>query len=186
MIRPCRGERVSGDAVVITPIEGGIFAAIVDVLGHGPEANELAETIGAYLTRYGSSDIPGLMSRLHRYVKGSRGAVVGLMAIDADTGRAVYAGTGNTVLRRFGKTDTRLVSHDGVVGHNMRTPFPQTLELEAGDLIVLYTDGVRDRFTSDDYPALFHHTPKDVARTIVERFGKDYDDAACIAVRYCP
>jgi serine phosphatase RsbU (regulator of sigma subunit) len=68
----------------------------------------------------------------------------------------------------------------------MRTPFPQTLELEAGDLIVLYTDGVRDRFTSDDYPALFHHTPKDVARTIVERFGKDYDDAACIAVRYCP
>ena len=184
MIRPCLGERVSGDAVVIEPIDGGIFAAIVDVLGHGTEAHELALTIGDYLSRYASADIPGLMTRLHQHVRSSRGAVVGLLAIDAVAGRAVYAGTGNTVLRRFGTAETRLVSLDGVVGQNMRTPRPQTLELEAGDLIVLYTDGVRDRFTSDDYPALYHHAPKDVARTIVERFGKDYDDAACIAVRY--
>lgn len=183
MIRPCQGERVSGDAVVIRPLEEGLFAAIVDVLGHGPEANELAKVIGEYLTRYGSADIAGLMTRLHQHVKGSRGAVVGLCAIDAVSGRAVYAGTGNTVLRRFGKTETRLVSLDGVLGQNMRTPRPQTLELEAGDLIVLYTDGVRDRFTSDDYPGVFHHAPKDVARIIVERFGKAYDDAACIAVR---
>ena len=186
MIRPYPGERVSGDAVVITPIQGGLFAAIVDVLGHGPEANQLAVTIGEYLERYGSSDIPGLMTRLHQHVKGSRGAVVGLLAIDADSGRAVYAGTGNTVLRRFGATETRLISRDGVVGHNMRTPLAQTLELEAGDLVVLYTDGVKDRFTADDYPSIFHHAPEDVARTIVERFGKDYDDAACIAVRYSP
>lgn len=186
MIRPCRGEHVSGDAVVIRPLEGGLFAAIVDVLGHGPEANELAVMIEEYLSRYGSSDIAGLMTRLHQYLKGTRGAVVGLCAIDAAAGRAVYAGTGNTVLRRFGNIETRLVSHDGVLGQNLRTPRPQTLELEAGDLIVLYTDGVRDHFTSDDYPSIFHHAPKDVARTIVERFGKDYDDAACIAVRYSP
>jgi negative regulator of sigma-B (phosphoserine phosphatase) len=183
-IRPCQGERVSGDAVVIQPIEGGIFAAIVDVLGHGPEAHELALVIGEYLSRYASSDIPGLMTRLHQHVKGSRGAVVGLCAIDAAAGRVVYAGIGNTVLRRFGKTETRLVSLDGILGQNMRTPRPQTIELDAGDLIVLYTDGVHDRFTSNDYPGVFHHTPEDVARIIVERFGKNYDDAACIAVRF--
>ena len=184
LIRPCLGERVSGDAVVIRPLEGGLFAAIVDVLGHGLEAHQLALLIDAYLTRYASSDIPGLMARLHQHVQGTRGAAAGLCAIDAAAGRVVYAGTGNTVLRRFGKIDTRLVSHDGVLGQNMRTPRPQTLELEAGDLIVLYTDGVRDRFTAEDYPSIFHHAPKDVVRTIIERFGRDYDDAACIAVRY--
>jgi serine/threonine protein phosphatase PrpC len=88
--------------------------------------------------------------------------------------------------RRFGSSETRLVSHDGVVGHNMRTPLTQTIDLDPGDLIVLYTDGIHDRFTSDDYPSLHHHAPEDVARTIVDRFGKDYDDAACIAVRYSP
>ena len=183
-IRPCRGERLSGDTVVIRPLEQGLFVAIVDVLGHGPEAHELTHVIDAYLTRYGTSDVSGLMTRLHQHLKGSRGAAVGLCAIDATTGRIDYAGIGNTTLRRFGNTETRLVSQAGVLGQNMRTPLHQTLQLEPGDLIVLYTDGVSDRFTSDDYPGVLCHTPEDVANNIVQRFGKDYDDAACIAVRY--
>lgn len=183
-IRPYPGEQVSGDAVVIRRLEDGLFAAIVDVLGHGPEAHEVALHIDTYLSRHASSDIPGLMTRLHAHLRGTRGAAVGLCAIDPSLDRAVYAGTGNTVLRRFGSNDTRLVSQDGVLGQNMRTPLPQTLRLHPGDLLVLYTDGVKDRFTADDYPGVHHHAPKEVVRTVVERFGKGYDDAACIAVRY--
>jgi serine phosphatase RsbU (regulator of sigma subunit) len=184
LIRPCRGERLSGDAVVIRPLEQGLFVAIVDVLGHGPEAHELTHVIDAYLARYGTSDVSGLMTRLHQHLKGTRGAAVGLCAIDAATGRIDYAGIGNTAMRRFGKTETRFVSQDGVLGQNMRTPRPQTLQLEPGDLIILYTDGVSDRFSADDYPGVSHHAPKEVASNIVQRFGKDHDDAACIAVRY--
>jgi serine phosphatase RsbU (regulator of sigma subunit) len=124
------------------------------------------------------------MTRLHQHLKGTRGAAVGLCAIDAATGRIDYAGIGNTAIRRFGKAETRLVSQDGILGQNMRTPRPQTLQLEPGDLIVLYTDGVSDRFTSDDYPGVLRHAPKEVASNIIQRFGKDHDDAACIAVRY--
>ena len=58
------------------------------------------------------------------------------------------------------------------------------LQLEPGDLIVLYTDCVSDRFTLDDYPGALRHAPKEVASNIVQRFGKDHDDATCIAVRY--
>ena len=105
MNRPCQGEKVSGDAVVTLPLDGGIFVAIVDVLGHGPEAHELARTIDTYLGRYASTDISGLMIRLHQHLKGARGAVGGLCSIDAASGRATYAGTGNTVLRHFGKTE---------------------------------------------------------------------------------
>ena len=183
-IRPCLGERLSGDAVVIRPLEQGLFVAIVDVLGHGPEAHELTHVIDAYLARYGTSEVSGLMMRLHQHLKGTRGAAVGLCAIDAATGRIDYVGIGNTAMRRFGKAETRLVSQGGVLGQNMRTPRPQTLQLEPGDLIVLYTDGVSDRFTSADYPGVLHHAPKEVASNIVQRFGKNHDDAACIAVRY--
>ena len=184
IVRSCHGEYLSGDAVVIRPLEHGLFVAIVDVLGHGPEAHELTHVIEAYLARYGTSDVSGLMTRLHQHLKGTRGAVVGLCAIDAATGRINYAGIGNTVMRRFGKAETRLVSQDGILGQNMRTPLPQTLQLAPGDMVVLYTDGVSDRFTSDDYPGVLRHTPKEVASNIVQRFGKDHDDAACIAVRY--
>jgi serine phosphatase RsbU (regulator of sigma subunit) len=183
-VRPCHGERLSGDAVVIAPLEQGLFVAIVDVLGHGAEAHDLTHVIDAYLARYGTYDVSGLMTRLHDHLKGTRGAAVGLCAINVAKGRVGYVGIGNTALRRFGKTETRLVSQDGVLGQNMRTPIFQTLELDPGDLIVLYTDGVSDRFTADDYPGVLQHAPKEVASNIVQRFGKDHDDAACIAVRY--
>ena len=183
-IRPCRGERVSGDTVVVQPLERGLFVAIVDVLGHGPEAHELTHIIEAYLTRYRSADVAGLMTRLHDHLKGTRGAAVGLCVIDEVTGQINYAGIGNTAIRRFGKEETRLVSQDGVLGQNMRTPRPQSLQMASGDVIVLYTDGISDRFSSDDYPGVLRHAAKEVANNIVQRFGKDHDDAACIVVRY--
>jgi negative regulator of sigma-B (phosphoserine phosphatase) len=183
-VRPCLGERLSGDAVVFRPIEQGLLVAMVDVLGHGPEAHELTHVIDAYLGRYATFDVSGLMTRLHQHLRGTRGAAAGLCAIDAAKGLIEYVGIGNTALRRFGKGETRLVSQDGVLGQNIRTPRTQSIQLDPGDVIVLYTDGVSDRFTTDDYPGVLRHAPKEVASNIVERFGKDHDDAACIAVRY--
>ncbi|MEH6591809.1 MAG: SpoIIE family protein phosphatase [Halioglobus sp.] len=183
-IRPCLGESVSGDAAVVKSIESGLFVAIVDVLGHGSEAAELGCEIEAYLTRYACSDVAGLMKRLHQKLKGSRGAAVGMCFIETTGHQIEYTGVGNTVIRRFGQTETRLVSQDGVLGQNMRTPRPQNLQLETGDIILLYTDGVSDRFSSRDYPGVFRHAAEEVANNIVQRFGKGHDDAACIAVRY--
>jgi negative regulator of sigma-B (phosphoserine phosphatase) len=183
-IRPFPGETVSGDAVVVRSLEDGIFVAIVDVLGHGPEANKLTHEIDAYLSRYGSSDVAGVMQNLHQHLKGTRGAAAGLCAINTLSGRAAYVGIGNTAIRHFGETETRLVSQDGVVGQNMRTPLLQTLQLEAGDVLVLYSDGVSDRFSADNYPGVLRHTAKEVAKNIVQRFGKDHDDAICFALRY--
>ena len=184
LIRPCQGERVSGDTVVVRPLEQGVLVAIVDVLGHGPEAHELTHVIDRYLVNYGTFDVSGLMTRLHKHLKGTRGAAMGLCAIDKATGRLDYAGIGNTTMRCFGKTETRFVSQAGVLGQNMRTPRPQSLQMEPGDIIVLYTDGVSDRFTAADYPGILHHSPQQVATNILQRFGKNHDDAACIAVRY--
>ena len=184
LIRPCMGERVSGDLVVVRPLEDGLFCAIVDVLGHGPEAHELTHVIEDFLDRQATNDVSGLMTRLHQRLKGTRGAAVGLCAVDSATGTVDYAGIGNTTIRRFGASETRLVSRDGVLGQNMRTPLLQSLNLESGDLILLCTDGVSERFTTAEYPGLLRHAPKDVVRIVLDRFGKDYDDSACIAVRY--
>jgi negative regulator of sigma-B (phosphoserine phosphatase) len=178
------GERVSGDAVVIRPLEHGLFVAIIDVLGHGPEAHELTLVIDAFLDRQATADVSGLMARLHQRLKGTRGAAIGLCAVDSEAGSVDYVGIGNTSMRRFGKSETRLVSHDGVLGQNMRTPLLQSLELAPDDLLVLYTDGVSDRFTTDEYPGILHHAPKEVVRIILDRFGKNHDDSACIAIRW--
>ena len=184
LIQPCMGERVSGDAVVIRPLEGGLFAAVIDVLGHGTGAHELTHVIGTFLDRHATADVFSLMTRLHKRLKGTRGAAVGMCAVDSAAGSINYVGIGNTSIRRFGESETRLVSNDGVLGQNMRTPLLQSLKLASGDLLVLYTDGVSDRFTASDYPGVVRHAPDEVVCIILDRSGKDHDDSACIAIRY--
>jgi len=56
--------------------------------------------------------------------------------------------------------------------------------LEERDVLLLYTDGVRAHFRQEEYPQLHSDHPATIARTVVQRFGKPHDDAACIAARY--
>jgi hypothetical protein len=44
-VRPCDGETLSGDAVFVQPRSEGVFAVVIDALGHGPEAH----TVGVQL-----------------------------------------------------------------------------------------------------------------------------------------
>ena len=184
VVRAKVGEVVSGDDAFILEVEQGFLAAIVDVLGHGEEANALAIRIRAFLTGIGSDALVDVLSRLHRECRGSLGAAVGLCFIDPATGRLRFSGIGNTVCRRFGEVETRLVSRDGMVGGTMRTPVEETLQLSDGDVIVMNTDGVDSNFAASAYPRLHTDRPRMVAATIVHRFGKSHDDASCVVLRY--
>ncbi len=182
--RPHHYEHVSGDAAVVGEKGHLLFAAIVDVLGHGREAHELAVDIEKFLSAQRIGSVVNLMDRLHEYLIGTRGAVAGLCILDRDSGLLRYAGTGNTVIRRFGSAEVRLLSRPGIVGGSRRTPREEQMRLTPGDVVLLYTDGIKDRFELSEYPQLLHHTAESIAKTIVQRFGKDYDDASCIALRY--
>ena len=185
-LRPCQGEIVSGDTAVCLPCAGGWFLAVADVLGHGPQAHAVAERIAADLTEHAGADLVGLMGRLHDRLRGSLGAAVGLALLDAGRGRVRYVGVGNTRFRRLGSADTRLVSRDGTVGAHMPSPREVHLQLAPGDLVLMTSDGVRESFVPEEYPGLLGDSPPVVARLVVQRFGKDYDDATCLAVRYRP
>ena len=87
VVRPKVGEIVSGDDAFILEVEQGFLAAIVDVLGHGEEADALAIRIRTFLTGIGSDALVDVLSRLHRECRGSRGAAVGLCFIETATGR---------------------------------------------------------------------------------------------------
>src|SRR5262245_35414752 len=40
-VRPCDGETLSGDVGFVQPNKNGVFAALIDALGHGPDAHRL-------------------------------------------------------------------------------------------------------------------------------------------------
>ncbi|UCC13988.1 MAG: SpoIIE family protein phosphatase [Gammaproteobacteria bacterium] len=182
-VRPMFGEPSGGDLAVVRDVGEALLVAIVDVLGHGAEANVVAKGIAEYLNDTEETDLLTIIETLHARLKGGRGAAVGLARILPDKGEMEYVGVGNTAARRVWRRATRLVSKDGTVGAHLRRSTPQTLQLDCGDTLLFYTDGVKDRFELADYRHLISDTPSSIARNIVELFGKDYDDAACIAVK---
>lgn len=184
VVRPCRGERVSGDAVVVESRDGYILAAIIDALGHGPNAHQIAERAVAHLRASWEPDVVRTMLSLHEALRGTDGAAAGLCVLDIDGQRASYAGVGNTVLRTWGQREKRAFSTPGTLGHQIREPREHRLGFHIGDVLMLYTDGVKEQFELDDYPQLRYESARTIARTVVSRFGKDYDDASCVVLRY--
>lgn len=182
-VRPHYRERVSGDTAVLRGQDHLLFAAVIDVLGHGDDAHALALEIERFLENSWGDALLDLMNLLHEQIRGSRGAAAGLSLLDRRSGVLRYVGIGNTVLRKFGSTEIRLVSRAGIIGGSMRTAREERMTLAAGDVVLLYTDGVKDRFRLCDYPELLHHDAETIARTVLRRFGKDNDDATCIALR---
>ena len=174
-VRPCRGERVSGDTAVVEQRDHLILLAIIDGLGHGKQAHHIAKRAESFLRTSWRSEVVSTILALHDALKDTEGAAAGICVVDIATGDLKYTGVGNTVIRAFGSRENRLMSAPGTLGHQLRTPQEHRLHLEAGDVLVLYTDGIKERFELTDYPQLRYQSARTVARTIVERFGKPHD-----------
>ncbi len=85
--------------------EDGALIAVVDGLGHGPEAAAAAraavETLNVQATAAGSCNLRHLLVAIHQALRGTRGAVAGVALVEACTGSLHYAGIGNTEVRIF-------------------------------------------------------------------------------------
>jgi len=181
--RPCFGERVSGDLAFAEEKDGWIFLAIVDGLGHGKTAHQIAQKAKAFLSEGWSRDVYETMMKLHEDLNGSGGAAVGLAAIDMEKRMLHYTGIGNTVLRKFGASPARLYSREGMVGAILRTPKEQQLALQDSDILLLHTDGVSENFEFDAFPQMQVQRASLVAKKVVQKFGNQFDDATCLVIK---
>ena len=182
-VRPCPGERVSGDLALVERRGDLTLLALIDALGHGPEAHEVATRASAILEGKWSADASACMRALHEGLRGTIGAVAGICIIDHATATLRYVGVGNTALRIFASGDSRLPSTAGTLGGQIRTPSEHRRVLAKDDVVVMYTDGIKDRFELADYPQMRYQGATTIARALVDRFGKQHDDAGCIVLR---
>jgi len=185
-VRPFPGNQLNecGDIGVVREFGNKLFFAIVDVLGHGREAHELAVIVREYLEKNYRRGLVELMEGLHECLKLSRGAVAGMGLLDRESGELRYVGVGNITARKLGRSSLRLVPRQGIVGYAMRTLREETAQLDDGDVVVLHTDGVQERFDLSDYPQIAADDADTICHQIIKRFGKEEDDAACLALRY--
>ncbi len=184
-LRPCRGERASGDIAVVIERADYVLLAVVDALGHGYEASRVAYSIGRLLTRMALVDPAEILTAMHDELRGSIGAAAGVAVFYPDSGELRFCCVGNVTARMFGSRESRFAGNPGLLGDTLRSQAAQCITLQPGDVFLLYSDGIRDRFELSDYPQLQYQGAETVARSLLERFGKSHDDASCVVLR-CP
>lgn len=179
--RPIAGETVSGDRYAIhgTPI--GPLLLLADGLGHGELAALASGTaVTAFLNAPPES--PGqLVTRLHGRLGHTRGAAIGVAQLDWIAGIVRFAGLGNVSGHVVADGKRRsMVSLPGIAGHRGRSIREFDYPLPADAVVVLHSDGVRERWSLDDYPGLVGHEPLVVAATLLRDAGVRRDDASVV------
>jgi len=186
-VRPCDGETLSGDVVLVQPQGDGVFAVVIDVLGHGPDAHRLGVQLIAALSGWLPEAAPpapeGALAVLHESARGTRGAAAAVAWLDTRTLEGWVAGVGNVRCRLFGAETRTFEFGEGVLGQRVRTPRSTSFALRPTDVVILFSDGVAGRFRNDDYPSLGLDPAPAIAFNVVSRFGKGIDDASCAVMR---
>lgn len=186
LIKPIKGEQVSGDASFIREFDGKVFMAMIDAAGHGPEAKAVADKALLVLEEnYKQPDITKIITTLHEVLKGGdRGLVIGIVVINVHDGIMYFTGVGNIETKIIGTQDYTMVPRDGVIGYQITRPRWEAFLLNSNDLVIMHSDGISAYFGKGDYPAMIRDEVEVVAATMVNEFGKDHDDVGCIVLRY--
>lgn len=184
--RPIPGQEQSGDRYLVADYPGGVLAAVVDGLGHGHKAGEAARLAIETLAAHPEEPVAVLMQRCHNVLRPTRGAVITIASIRADTGMLSWLAVGNVeaVLRRHDAPDAKPVAilpRGGIVGDRLPPLNPATLPIAPGDLLLLATDGIGSMFVRD--VALLEQ-PRQLINHIFAQHAKSTDDALILGVQW--
>jgi phosphoserine phosphatase RsbX len=184
--RPLPGEIRSGDLHLVHELPGESLIAVIDGLGHGPAAEEAAARARAVLIEHAAESVEELFQRCDQALIATRGAAMTLAKIRASDGAMRWSAVGNVeavVFRAAIGSAARehILQRGGVVGYRMPRPRASTIMLAPGDLLVLATDGIADRFGG----SVGRGAPvDDTAARVLERHARATDDALVLVVRY--
>ena len=173
-----------GDTGFVKTYDHFCFLALVDVLGHGKPAAQVARLSEDYLAHNYTEPLTEIIKGMHQCLRETRGAVAAACRLDLTTGILQYSGMGNIHLRLFGTTQQTLVTKDGIIGYIMPSPAQAQTRLTDGDILVMTSDGIKEHFDPNAYPELTLGRAKDICGNFITHLAKGTDDVSCIALRF--
>ena len=182
------GETVSGDVHVVVPHSRGVLLGVIDGSGHGPEAAHAAKLAVAALQREPESSVTDHLTRCHAALGRSRGAVMTLANFNSRERTLTLCGVGNVEAMLFragaavGSPPKAIAPlRGGVVGEQLPEPYPAVTPVEAGDVLVMASDGLRLDFRQE---LGLKCTPQRLADTLLQKHARGNDDALVLVVRF--
>jgi hypothetical protein len=187
---PLQGETLCGDAWICGYAEGEFVVLVVDGLGHGPLAHTAALAATDTFTRLGTSNVVNIVEASHDALRPTRGAALGVASVpafdaaDGALANARFCGVGNIAASVWTPAGQRhLVSHAGIVGHQLRKAQEFQVGWPRDGLLILHSDGLATRWDLSKYPGLTHRHPTLIATVLYRDFARGRDDVTVFVAR---
>jgi negative regulator of sigma-B (phosphoserine phosphatase) len=168
-------EEQSGDLRVVVQFAGGALVALLDGLGHGPDAAAAAQAAVPVLEAYACESVLTLVQRCHEALRKTRGVAMSLASFNVLDSSMTWTGVGNvdSVLFRLKGARTRpdkaMLTRGGIVGYRLPPLRVDHFVVSPGDTLVMATDGIRRGFADG---VTLEYSPQEIAESILLRYIK--------------
>jgi anti-sigma regulatory factor (Ser/Thr protein kinase) len=182
---PKAGEMACGDGWALLRHGAVHTLLVVDGLGHGIEAAAAANAAIDIALRHGQGlSATDLIARVHAGLRATRGAAGAAVVLDVAQASGSLCGIGNiaVAVRDAGRT-RKLVSHNGILGHQAHKLQEFAFALPPGALLIAHSDGLDTRWRVEDYPGLENAHPALIAGILYRDHNRGRDDATALVLR---
>lgn len=175
------GESACGDAWASDSGPARTALIVADGLGHGPLAADAAAAAIEEFARAPMREPGPMIEDLHLALRHTRGAAIGVTAIDLEREIAVFAGVGNIGGAIVSKGVRRnILSHNGTAGHAVRKVEQIGYPLPAGAAVVIHSDGLATHWDPSAYGDIWTHDPSIVAAMLYRDHSRRRDDVTVV------
>ncbi|MFL6718590.1 MAG: SpoIIE family protein phosphatase [Burkholderiaceae bacterium] len=181
---PLPSELACGDAWAAAGRDAELLLMVADGLGHGPEAALASQAAVALADARASFAPEALLQRAHAALRGTRGAALAVACLNLAEGTLRFAGIGNiSVSLHAASTSRHLVSHNGIVGSNMRKVQEFQMDFGDDDILIMHSDGLATRWDLERYPGLLRHHPSLIAAVLYRDHARHRDDVSVVVAQ---
>lgn len=181
---PIAGEEECGDDWEVVQDEQSATILVVDGLGHGPGAAQAAHAAVAHLRMESGKTPLALVHSLHTALGATRGAAALIAQLRLEGDCLSFVGVGNIAARVIdGDQNQHLVSHNGIVGHNLRKVQSLSVRWPVGACCVVCSDGIATQWDIANYPGLLACHATLIAGVLYRDFLRLRDDATVLVLK---
>lgn len=181
---PKLGEEACGDGWAMEAHAQGATFLVADGLGHGPDASRASGAAAAVLQRHPDYAAQRLLDLAHARLRPTRGAAVAIMRHDAAASEITFAGVGNiAAVVLAGAARRAMVSHNGIVGHNVHRTQEYRYPWGPGELLVAHSDGLESQWSLANLPGIGSRHPSLIAAALFRKHWRRRDDVTVLVVR---
>ena len=182
--RPRFLEAENGDAFIVKHGGNATLVGVIDGLGHGSKAHEASEAARDYVERHFDLPLDKIFQGTDRACRGTRGVVMALARFDWNADRIVTASVGNIDAKIYPVSRANCFEiRRGILGLNAPRPLVKESAWDADHILALYSDGLKQHWSWQDYPELPKKSAAEMAQALLRALGRDDDDTTVVVVR---